>query len=161
MARRQRLPGQYHTTFRVDVSEPGVSRGDDGRTQQEWFEAGGMMATTTYIGDLERVDGRWSLAIQWIDSTNTAHKLLHASRVGDGSEIRDGESHEAVVIRQGETCGNSTRQDNGHSSVRAQRGGNSLKPTYRLRGRVSLGDTRPRLMWQVKSRDKEKRRFDD
>lgn len=76
MARRQRLPGQYHTTFRVDVSEPGVSRGDDGRTQQEWFEAGGMMATTTYIGDLERVDGRWSLAIQWIDSTNTAHKYF-------------------------------------------------------------------------------------
>lgn len=72
--RQQRLPGQYRTTFRVDVSEPGVARGDDGRTQQEWFEAGGMLATTTYIGDLERVDGRWSLAIQWIDGNNAAHK---------------------------------------------------------------------------------------
>jgi hypothetical protein len=74
--RKQRLPGQFQASFRVDVAQPGIERGDDGRTQREWFESGEMMATTTYLGDLERMDGRWSLAMQWIDSENQAHKYF-------------------------------------------------------------------------------------
>ena len=68
------LPGQFQTRFVVDVSEPGMSTGDDGRSPGAWDQPGVLMSSVTYVGDLQRHDGRWSLAMQWIDASNAAHK---------------------------------------------------------------------------------------
>jgi len=68
------LPGQFSTRFVVDVYDPGISTGDDGRSPGVWMDAGAMLSKVTYLGDLERHDGRWSLAMQWIDANNQAHK---------------------------------------------------------------------------------------
>jgi hypothetical protein len=86
MAKRSRLPGQYRTRFTVDIEDPGSNVGDDGRRSHSWMDSAGLMAKTTYVGDLERHDGRWTLGMQWIDSSNQSHKyylphdVVHAIR---------------------------------------------------------------------------------
>lgn len=74
MAKRSRLPGQYRTRFTVDIEDPGSNVGDDGRHPHDWMDVASLMAKTTYVGDLERHDGRWTLGMQWIDSSNQSHK---------------------------------------------------------------------------------------
>jgi hypothetical protein len=86
MVKRSRLPGQFRTRFTVDVEDPGSNVGDDGRQAHDWMSAASLMAKTTYVGDLERHEGRWTLGMQWIDSSNQSHKyylpheVVHAIR---------------------------------------------------------------------------------
>ena len=50
------------------------------------MNAASLMAKTTYVGDLERLDGKWTLGMQWIDTHNQSHKyylphdVVHAIR---------------------------------------------------------------------------------
>lgn len=74
MKKRSRLPGQFTTRFTVDVEDPGSSVGDDGRQANDWMTAASLMAKTTYVGDLGRHDGTWTLGMQWIDKNNQSHK---------------------------------------------------------------------------------------
>jgi len=77
MAKRSKLPGHFATRFTTTVSTPSPKavEGDDGRPVKDWYRAGDMMADVTYVGDLERLDGRWTLQIQWVDLENEGHRF--------------------------------------------------------------------------------------
>ena len=72
-----RLPGHHHRAFRVTTALPSgkTVRGDDGMPLKEWRETGVLLQRVTYVGDLERLDGRWSLVLQWVDLDNNGHRI--------------------------------------------------------------------------------------
>ena len=39
------------------------------------------MQYVSYIGDLERLDGRWTLALQWVDLENNGHRVIFPHEV--------------------------------------------------------------------------------
>ena len=69
------LPGHYKRRF--TVSSGYVSRGtpetDDGRPIDT---VGDLLDAVTYVGDLERLDGRWALVLQWVDKGGDGHRFL-------------------------------------------------------------------------------------
>jgi len=75
--RKTTIPGQLHTRFTTTVREVTgkTAKGDDDRPVQDWYEAGDLESEVTYVGDLYRLDGRWSLTIQWVDLDNNGHRF--------------------------------------------------------------------------------------
>lgn len=68
----------FITRFNVDVKEPTGKDvvGDDGRPVSDWMHGGDLTQTTTYNGTLERLDGRWSLLLTWVDFENGGHRVV-------------------------------------------------------------------------------------
>ena len=83
------------TRFNAVVTEPSVkqARGVDGRSSKEWFESGSFEASTTYNGVLTRLDGRWTLELQWVDLDNAGHRVVLPHKVVEA--IRSG--YERVI----------------------------------------------------------------
>ena len=71
------LPGHHHKSFRVTTELPSgkTVTGDDGMPLKEWSQTGDLLQRVTYVGDLERLDGRWSLVLQWVDLDNKGHRI--------------------------------------------------------------------------------------
>ena len=80
-----RLPGHYHKQFRVTTSLPTgkTVKSDDGMPLQDWSQTGDLLQRVTYVGDLERLDGRWNLVLQWVDLDNTGHRIALPHEVVD------------------------------------------------------------------------------
>tara|TARA_Y100000310_G_scaffold342139_1_gene443946 strand:+ start:785 stop:1255 length:471 start_codon:yes stop_codon:yes gene_type:complete len=72
-----RIPGAHHRRFTVTTALPSgkTVTGDDGMPLKEWSQAGDLLQRVTYTGDLERLDGRWSLVLQWVDLDNAGHRI--------------------------------------------------------------------------------------
>ena len=69
-------PNHYRKRFRADVE---IVRGreavtSDGLPDKDWQE-GLDLPVVSYIGDLERLDGRWRLRLQWVDLDGTGHRI--------------------------------------------------------------------------------------
>ena len=77
MPRRERLPGEFRTTFtaRVRAPSPKILKGDDGRPVQDWMRTGDMSPEVIYVGTLIRLDGRMTMEIQWVDLDNNGHRF--------------------------------------------------------------------------------------
>jgi hypothetical protein len=80
---RKRMPGQYVTTFKTEVTEPSAKKAEtsDGRPLHEWHETEGFYQTVIYNGNLQRHDGVWKLALEWIDLDLKAHKVVLPHKV--------------------------------------------------------------------------------
>jgi hypothetical protein len=89
--RKPSIPGQLHTQFTVTVREPTgkQEKGDDGRPVRDWYASGDLESEVTYVGNLYRLDGRWSLTIQWVDLDNEGHRFAvpHAVVLGMKSAL--------------------------------------------------------------------------
>tara|TARA_Y100000310_G_C20103417_1_gene543813 strand:- start:98 stop:427 length:330 start_codon:yes stop_codon:yes gene_type:complete len=77
------------------VTEPSVkqARGVDGRQAKEWFDEGSFEQSITYNGILTRLDGRWTLELQWVDLDNAGHRIVLPNKVVEA--IRSG--YERVI----------------------------------------------------------------
>ena len=72
-----KLPGQYSSSFRVSVPvATGKEVKDDSGMRVSGFNAADLLEQVTYVGDLERLDGRWTLVLQWVDLDNDGHRFL-------------------------------------------------------------------------------------
>ena len=60
----------------------------DGRSAAEWYETGALEQSTTYNGVLTRLDGRWTLELQWVDLDNAGHRIVLPHKVVEA--IRSG-----------------------------------------------------------------------
>jgi len=80
---RKRLPGQYVTRFKVEVTEPTAKTAvtSDGRPMHEWHEPSSFYESVTYNGTMQRHDGSWKLALEWIDLDLKAHKIVLPHKV--------------------------------------------------------------------------------
>lgn len=78
MAKRELLPDQFISKFRVGVRTPSgkTIRGDDSRPLEDWRDAPSLETEVTYIGTVVRLDGRLTLHMQWIDEDNNAHRVI-------------------------------------------------------------------------------------
>ena len=109
-----KLPGQFMTRFNAVETEPStkMARGIDGRPKSEWFESGSFEQSTTYNGVLPRLDGRWTLELQWVDLDNAGHRVVLPHKVVEA--IRSGYER---VIDQSNSAGArkaaQTRKDSG------------------------------------------------
>ena len=70
-----KLPGHHHRRFTVTASHPTAKNvtTDDGMPLREWQRVGDLMQRITYVGDLERLEGRWALILQWVDLGGGGH----------------------------------------------------------------------------------------
>jgi|TARA_Y100000310_G_scaffold55749_1_gene51092 hypothetical protein len=84
MPRSNRLSSDHFITkFNTDVREPSGKdvRGNDGRPVKDWMTSGDLTQITTYNGHMERLDGRWSLVIKWVDFDNNGHRVVFPHEV--------------------------------------------------------------------------------
>ena len=56
---------------------------DDSGLMVGGFQAADLLEQVTYVGDLERLDGRWTLVLQWVDLDNNGHRILIPHEVVD------------------------------------------------------------------------------
>ena len=71
------LPGQHRRSFRVTVSvATGAEVKDDSGMPLTGFQLRDLLEQVAYAGDLERLDGRWTLVLQWVDLDNDGHRIL-------------------------------------------------------------------------------------
>jgi hypothetical protein len=77
MTKTTRLPGHHHRRFTVTTALPSgkTAKADDGMPLKEWSQAGDLLQRVTYVGDVDRMDGRWSLVVQWVDLDNVGHRI--------------------------------------------------------------------------------------
>ena len=99
-----RLPGHHHRAFRVTTALPSgkTVRGDDGMPLKEWSETGDLLQRVTYVGDLERLDGRWSLVLQWVDLDNNGHRIALPHEVVEHSPDPRQQDHGGGQVRPGQ-----------------------------------------------------------
>ena len=72
-----RLPGQHVKRFTVTTRIATSKRPeyDDGQEYRSWERVEDLLKAVTYVGDLERLDGRWSLVLQWVDLDGDGHRI--------------------------------------------------------------------------------------
>ena len=80
-----RLPGQYVKRFTVTTRIATGKRPeyDDGQEYRSWERVEDLLKAVTYVGDLERLDGRWSLVLQWVDFDGNGHRVAFPHEVVD------------------------------------------------------------------------------
>ena len=81
----KRIPGHYSKRFTVTTALPSgqTVKSDDGMPLHEWSVVGDLLQQVTYVGDLERVEGRWGLVLQWVDLQNVGHRIALPHEVVD------------------------------------------------------------------------------
>ena len=108
------VPGRYHKQFRVDHAIPSVKTAETtgDLAAMDWLRAENITQTVTYIGDLERWDGKWTLVVQWVDLDEVGHRIVlphgvverviaHADAIK--KLARSDRSRVAAATRRGET----------------------------------------------------------
>tara|TARA_B100000029_G_scaffold467817_1_gene504320 strand:+ start:947 stop:1342 length:396 start_codon:yes stop_codon:yes gene_type:complete len=66
------------TRFTTRVSEPTGKEvvGVDGRPVNDWIHGGSLEQTVTYNGTLGRLDGRYTLLLEWVNLENTGVRVV-------------------------------------------------------------------------------------
>ena len=69
------LPGEAVKQFTVRTQDPLTKEPvtTDGRRVSEMRD---MHSTVSYVGTLRRIDGRFSLLLEWVDLDKTGHRVL-------------------------------------------------------------------------------------
>ena len=85
MGKEGSLPGHHHKAFRVTTAllSAKTVKSDDGMPLKDWSQTGDLLQRVTYVGDVERLDGRWSLVLQWVDLANQGHRIALPHEVVD------------------------------------------------------------------------------
>ncbi len=107
------VPGRYHKQFRVEHRIPtGKQPGTTGDLPAtDWLRAEDIEQTITYVGDIERWDGKWSVVLQWVDLDENGHRIVlphgvveriikHADAIMQNA--RSDRSRTAAATRRGE-----------------------------------------------------------
>ena len=107
---KEKLPGQYRGQFRVDVAVITAQEvKDDSGMRIRGLQAADLMEQVSYMGDIERLDGRWTMVLQWVDLKGGGHRILvphevmqrviaHTDRIRE--QARSDRARSAAVTRR-------------------------------------------------------------
>jgi len=77
MPQRGLLPGQYKAEFHPRHGRPRAALvTSDGAPAHDYLREDSMLQFTTYHGTLERLDGEWTLHLEWVDPDLGGHRFV-------------------------------------------------------------------------------------